>query len=351
MMTRMSRRENGAGVAAAWPELAGWDETRDTLHMWTQIVGKVRLALEPMVNHWWQVPLYVSARGLTTSLMHAPVGPSRPDRRLPGPSPEGALGLEMEFDFVDHVLFIRTSTGEVRHVKLESRSVADFYAATMAALADLGIGVAILARPVEVPEAIPFAKDEMHHRYDADAAQRFWLALVKVHRVMSRFRAGFIGKVSPVHFFWGGFDLAVSRFSGRTAPKHPGGVPNCADWVMQLAYSHEEQSCGFWPGGGEEGSFYAYAYPEPEGFAERTVQPSSASYDHELREFLLPYAAVRTADDPDTTLLSFLQSTYDAAAELGRWDRASLEATDPTTRPIYGAISRAAMKPSRSVKR
>ncbi len=294
-----------------WPELtlAGWEGTRDTLHMWTQVVGKVRLALEPMVNHWWQVPLYVSARGLTTSLMHAP-----------------AADLEIEFDFVNHCLEIRTSTGEVRRLPLAPQSVADFYAATMSALESLGVMVRMLARPVEVPDAIPFAQDRVHHSYDAAAAHRFWLALTNVHRVMTRFRAGFRGKVSPIHFFWGGFDLAVTRFSGRAAPKHPGGVPNCADWVMQLAYSHEVSSCGFWPGGeGVEGSFYAYAYPEPRGFAEWEVGPHAAHYDKGLREFVLPYAAVRAAHDPDAVLLGFFQSTYDAAAELGGWDRSALE--------------------------
>jgi hypothetical protein len=288
--------------------LESWVETRDTLHLWTQIVGKVRLALEPMVNHWWQVPLYVSARGLTTSLMHA-----------------GSVGLEMEFDFVDHILFIRTSGGEETELALEPRSVADFYAATMTALNDVGVSVAMLPRPVEIPESIPFAQDEVHAQYDADAAFRFWQALVRADRVLKQFRAGFQGKVSPVHFFWGGFDLAVSRFSGRRAPRHPGGVPNCADWVMELAYSHEVSSCGFWPGGSEEGSFYSYVYPEPEGFSGWRVEPAAAFYDSGLREFLLPYAAVRTASDPEGTLMSFLQSTYQGAAELGDWDRAALE--------------------------
>jgi Family of unknown function (DUF5996) len=293
-----------------WPDLtlADWEDTRDTLHLWTQVVGKVRLALEPMVNHWWQVPLYVSARGLTTSLMHAP-----------------RVDLEIEFDFIDHRLDIRTSNGERRHIALEPRSVADFYAETMTALDSLGVHVEMLARPVEIPEAIPFAEDEVHHSYDAAAAHRFWLALTDSHRVMSQFRARFVGKASPVHFFWGGFDLAVSRFSGRVAPPHPGGVPNCADWVMQLAYSHEVSSCGFWPGGGAEGAFYAYAYPEPEGFSGWKVKPNAAYYDENLREFLLPYHAIRTAKDPDAMLLSFLQSTYEAAAELAGWDRASLE--------------------------
>jgi hypothetical protein len=262
----------------------------------------------PMINHWWQVPLYVSARGLTTSLMHA-----------------GDRGLEVEFDFVEHVLDLRTTDGERRQVALEPRSVASFYAATMAALDELGVLVHVLARPSEVAVAIPFDQDEVHRSYDADAAHRFWLALVQVHRVLLEFRARFIGKVSPVHFFWGGADLCTTRFSGRAAPKHPGGVPNCPDWVQELAYSHEVSSCGYWPGVGEDGSFYAYAYPEPAGFGEWPVEPAAASYDGDLGEFLLPYTAVRTASDPDAALLAFLQTTYEAAAELAGWDRAALE--------------------------
>ena len=294
-----------------WPELTleRWDTTRETLHRWTQIVGKVRLALEPMVNHWWQVPLYVSSRGLTTSLM-------------PG---NGGVGLEMEFDFLSHVLLIRTTSGEVRSVGLRPRSVEDFFGETMAALDDLGMSVPMLARPVEIADATPFALDEVHKSYDEDAVQRFWLELVQARRVMAAFRARFIGKVSPVHFFWGGFDLAVTRFSGRPAPKHPGGAPNCADWVMELAYSHEVSSCGFWPGGSAEGSFYAYAYPEPDGFGSWRVEPEGAYYDTTLREFLLPYEVVRKAADPDKTLLAFFQSTYEAAADLAHWDRESLE--------------------------
>jgi hypothetical protein len=237
----------------------------------------------------------------------------------------GAIDLEMEFDLNDHVLEIRTCGGEVRQVELKPRSVADFYAATMTSLQELGVTVRLLARPVEVPEAIPFAEDTRHCSYDAAAAHRFWVALRDAHRVMARFRAGFCGKASPVHFFWGGFDLAVTRFSGRPAPKHRGEVPNCADWVMELAYSHEVSSCGFWPGGSPEGSFYAYAYPEPQGFADWKAEPAEAYYDQSLREFILPYTAVRTAADPDAVLLSFLQSTYEAAAELGHWDRAALE--------------------------
>jgi hypothetical protein len=296
---------------AVWPELklSEWEDTRDTLHMWTQIVGKVRMAVTPMVNHWWNVTLYVSARGLTTSLMHW-----------------RGRAFEIEFDFIDHVLEIRTADGERQRVALEPRTVADFYAATMRALDDLGMPIRINPRPQEVVEAILFPDDERHASYDAAAANRFWNALVHAERVMSRFRAGFNGKVSPVHHFWGGNDLAVTRFSGRTAPKHPGGVPNCPDWVQEVAYSHEVSSCGFWPGGGSEGSFYAYAYPQPNGFADWQVEPDAASYDPQLGEFLLPYEAVRTAADPDATLLAFFESTYDAAAELGRWPRAELEA-------------------------
>jgi hypothetical protein len=295
-----------------WPvlTLSDWEDSRATLHMWTQIVGKIRLALEPPLNHWWQVPLYVSARGLTTSLMHA-----------------GERGIEIEFDFIDHRLVLRTTVGDVRVVALEPRTVASFYDATMAALHELGVRVEILARPVEIVEAIPFADDIAHRAYDAEAIYRFWLALVEADRVLRVFRSRFIGKNSPVHFFWGGFDLATTRFSGRPAPLHPGGVPNCADWVMQEAYSHEVSSCGFWPGGSEEGSFYSYAYPEPPGFASYAAGPG-ARYDAELGEFVLPYRTVRTSDDPDSTLLAFLQSTYEAAAETGRWDRRALEVGD-----------------------
>jgi hypothetical protein len=298
-----------------WPELtlSGWEDTRDTLMLWTQIVGKVRLALEPMVNHWWQVPLYVSARGLTTSLMHTPL-----------------VGLEVEFDFVDHILHLRTSDGRLRQITLEPRTVASFYAETMDVLDSLGVQASMLARPVEVPVAIPFPEDDQHHFYDADAVHRFWLALVQTHRVMTQFRARFVGKASPVHFFWGAADLAATRFSGRRAPKHPGGVPNCADWVQELAYSHEVSSCGFWPGGDGEGLFYAYAYPQPDGFADWPVSPDVATYDPGLGEFILPYRAVRLAADPDRVLLAFFESTYEAAAELGGWDRQALEARDET---------------------
>ncbi|HEX3947560.1 MAG TPA: DUF5996 family protein [Acidimicrobiales bacterium] len=305
----MGEVEEAAGPP--WPVLtvSAWTETRDTLLLWTQIVGKVRLALAPMVNHWWQVPFYVSARGLTTSLM-----------------PAAATGLEIEFDFVDHVLDLRTTDGGRRQVTLEPRTVADFYAATMDALDQLGVRVHLLARPVEMAVAIPFADDDRHRTYDAAAAHRFWLALVQAHRVMSAFRGRFLGKASPVHFFWGAMDLAATRFSGRTAPAHPGGVPNCADWVQQMAYSHEVSSCGFWPGGGEEGAFYSYAYPQPEGFADWSLDLPAAHFQPDLGEFVLPYEAVRMATDPDALLLSFFQQTYEAAAELAGWDRAGLGA-------------------------
>jgi Family of unknown function (DUF5996) len=295
-----------------WPELTltEWETTRETVHRWTQIVGKVRLALEPSVNHWWQIPLYVSARGLTTSLMHA-------DQR----------SLEIEFDFVDHVLALRTTDGEQRTVALEPRSVASFYEETMTSLAALGVDIDILARPVEIPDATPFAADTEHAAYDPEAINRFWRGLVEVDRVLDIFRGRFIGKASPVHFFWGAFDMATTRFSGRPAPPHPGGVPNCADWVMHEAYSHEVSSAGFWPGGSDEGSFYSYAYPQPAGFADQPVQPAAAYYDSTLGEFILPYRAVRTAVDPDATVLAFLQTTYEAATTTGDWDRSALDAT------------------------
>src|SRR5205807_1625778 len=319
------QKQAGAAVARGWPELAlaEWVETRDTLHLWTQVVGKVRLALEPMVNHWWQVPLYVSTRGLTTSLMHA-----------------AGVDMEIEFDFVDHRLHMRTSTGEARQVALRQRSVTDFYAETTSALDSLGVHVKMLAKPVEIPDAIPFAKDDVHHSYDANAAQSFWLALTNVHRVMSRFRAGFTGKVSPVHFFWGGFDLAVTRFSGRTAPPHPGGAPHCGPEVMHEAYSHEVSSAGYWQGGGPEGSFYSYTYPDAPGYRDAPVRPTAAHWDADLGEFILPYEVVRTAEDPDAVLLEFLQTTYEAAADTAHWDRAALDAYGaPDAAPVHGRMS------------
>ncbi|HEY7389037.1 MAG TPA: DUF5996 family protein [Bryobacteraceae bacterium] len=296
----------------AWPvlHLAEWKDTCATLQLWTQIVGKIRLAQTPWLNHSWHVALYVSARGLTTS-----------------PIPFGARPLEIEFDFIDHVLWLRTGDGESRQVALRPQAVADFYAKVMAALDALGMPVRINQTPNEIPDGIPFSEDRVHAAYDRDAANRFWRILVQAHRVFSTFRTAFLGKVSPVHFFWGSFDLAVTRFSGRRAPRHPGGVPALPDAVAQEAYSHEVSSAGFWPGGGpvDDAAFYSYAYPAPDGFAEAAVRPAAAYFSKELGEFVLPYEAVRTAPDPDAALMDFLQSTYAAAADLGHWDRAALE--------------------------
>ena len=304
-----------AAPAEAWPELpplAAWQATHDTLHRWTQVVGKIRMACTPLVNHWWNVPLYVATRGLTTS-----------------PIPWGGGSFTIDLDFVDHALRITTSSGDGRAFALAPMSVAAFHRATMAALAELGIAVRIWPVPVEVPDpAVPFAEDEANASYDADAVTRFWQALVHADRVLAAFRAEFTGKASPVHFFWGGFDLAVTRFSGRAAPRHPGGAPNVGAWVMHEAYSHEVSSAGFWPGGAlGEAAFYAYAYPAPAGFAEQPVAPAAAYYHAELGEFVLPYAAVRAAPDPDAALLAFLRTTYEAAAGPGGWDRAALERT------------------------
>jgi hypothetical protein len=278
--------------------------------MWTQVVGKIRLALEPMVNHWWQVPLYVTASGLTTS-----------------PIPWKARSFQIDFDFCRHVLVITTSDPQRREFALAPYSVAEFYGKTMSALRELEIDVSIWTMPVEVADAVPFELDRDHKSYDANAAQRFWRALVQGDRIMKQFRARFIGKVSPVHFFWGSFDLAVTRFSGRTAPPHPGGMPNLGDWVAVEAYSHEVSSCGFWPGNGGFGkaAFYSYAYPAPVGFAEAPLRPPAAVFDTNLQEFILDYEAVRTSPDPDAMLLDFFQSTYEAAADAGNWDRAALE--------------------------
>ena len=298
--------------AAAWPELplADWQDTYATLHMWTQIVGKTRLALAPMQNHWWQVTLYVTPRGLTTSAI-----------------PHGTRAFAVDFDFLDHRLLVRTSGGDTRKLPLAARPVADFYAEYMAALRSLGIEARFKPAPAEVVTAIPFAEDRTHTSYDGDAAQRWWRILLQTDRVMKAFAGRFLGKASPVHFFWGSFDLALTRFSGRRAPRHRGGVPNCPDYVMIEAYSHECASCGFWPGGGVfgEAAYFAYAYPQPSGYPERPVRPAAAHYSTQAGEFILPYAAVRTAPNPDEALLQFFQSTYDAAADLAGWDRAALE--------------------------
>ncbi|MCF3964360.1 DUF5996 family protein [Streptomyces fuscigenes] len=300
-------------VAEAWPRLRvdDWTETRDTLHMWMQIVGKVRLAHAPLLNHWWQVPFYVTPRGLTTSAV-----------------PAGAGAFDIEFDFIDHLLRMRTSDGGAAGLPLEPMPVADFHARVLRQLEGIGVPTTVQGHPNEVETAVPFADDYGHHSYDPAAAMLFWRQLLQANRVLGAFRGYFAGKVSPVHFFWGGMDLACTRFSGRRAPQHPGGAPNCGDWVMVEGYSHELSSCGFWPGGGEEGAFYSYAYPEPDGYATSPVEPAEAHYSARNGQFLLPYEAVRTADDPDRALSRFLHTTYAAAADTGGWDRTELE-TDP----------------------
>ena len=306
MATAMNR------ASSAWPNLpyAAWKDTYATLHLWTQIVGKVRLALSPMANHWWQVPLYVTARGLTTS-----------------PMPWRGQAVQIDFDFIDHRLTIATSGGRHSVLALEPRSTADFYRAVMGQLAALGVDIAIWPMPVEIPDAIPFDQDRIHGAYDVDYANRFWRVLIHGDRLFKEFRGRFLGKASPVHFFWGSFDLAVTRFSGRTAPPHPGVAPNLGNWVMREAYSHEESSCGFWPGNVAfpEAAFYAYAYPNPVGYDRAPVAPAAARWDATLGEFILPYEAVRASPAPDQAILDFLHSTYAAAADLAHWDRTALE--------------------------
>ncbi len=297
-----------------WPELptAAWRETYETLHLWTQIVGKIRLARTPWLNHSWHVALYVTARGLTTS-----------------PISEGAGTFQIDLDFIDHVLRISTGGGAERELALAGQSVASFYAAAMAALAELGIRIAIDEMPNELPEPIRFSQDDRHASYDPDAVRRFFRILASADRVFKQFRTGFLGKASPVHFFWGSFDLAVTRFSGRRAPRHPGGVPHLSDDVACEAYSHEVSSAGFWPGSGaiDYPAFYSYAYPEPPGFRAAQVRPDAAFFSEALGEFILPYDAVRGAAQPDQALLDFLQSTYEAAADAAKWDRDALECT------------------------
>jgi hypothetical protein len=301
-----------SGIQQAWPELpyAAWRDSSETLHLMTQIVGKIRLARTPWLNHSWHVALYVTARGLTTS-----------------PIPDGARSFQIDFDFLDHTLHIAASDGQQRQLPLTAQPVAAFYTAVMTALAGLGIDLKIDDKPNELPDPIRFGDDQVHASYDPDAAHRFWQVLRQADRVFAKFRTGFLGKSSPVHFFWGSFDLAVTRFSGRPAPRHPGGVPNLPDAVAQEAYSHEVSSAGFWPGGGaiDYPAFYSYAYPAPEGFATTRVWPDAAFFSEALGEFILPYDAVRTAADPDGALLDFLQSTYEAAANAAKWDRAALE--------------------------
>ena len=315
MNVDVSGRGRGAsfknGTAGSWPSLpvAEWTATRDTLQLWTQVVGKVRMVDTPLINHWWNVTLYVTAHGLTTSLIPHPQGQS----------------FQVDFDLQRHRLEIATSGGGHSSLPLESRPVAEFYNAFMAELDKLGVGTQIWPMPVEIEGAVYFPDDRVHGTYDPDQAHRFWLLLVQCQRVLQLFRSRFVGKASPVHLFWGALDLAATRFSGRPAPPHPGGAPHCGPEVMLEAYSHEVSSCGYWPGGDGEGYFYSYAYPEPVGYRNRTVLPGEAFFDTDLGEFLLAYETVRTAADPDALLLDFLQSTYEAAADCAVWDRRALE--------------------------
>jgi Family of unknown function (DUF5996) len=307
-------RRSSPSTAADWPDLPleDWADTCATLHLWTQVVGKIRLAHAPMINHWWQVPLYVTCRGLTTS-----------------PIPYGARSFQIDFDFVDHCLKIQTSQGKTETIPLAPRTVADFYTEVMGRLRGLGLETRIWTMPVEIEDAIPLDRDRDHASYDPDYANRFWRILLQVDRIFTLFRSRFIGKVSPVHFFWGSFDLAVTRFSGRVAPRLTSASPNLGAWVMQEAYSHEVSSCGFWAGNGGFGqaAFFSYAYPEPPGFAEAPTRPDKTYYDRDLGQFILPYDALRRAQSPDDTLMDYLTSTYAAAADLARWDRAMLERT------------------------
>ena len=304
------------GASNSWPPLpfAEWKDTAITLHMWTQIVGKIRLTRTPWINHSWHVTLYLTARGLTTS---------------PIPHPAGIF--EIRFDFIDHQLRILKSDGAVQVIELRPKSVATFYREVMAALSELKIDTRINTTPNEVEPAIPFDQDDKHRSYDPEYANRFWRVLLQSARVFQEFRSRFCGKCSPVHFFWGSFDLAVTRFSGRPAPPHPGGVPHLPDAITREAYSQEVSSLGFWPGNAAVPTpvFYSYAYPEPPGFTEAKIQPDAAVYEPKLRELILPYEAVRTAENPDQALLEFAQSAYDAASKLGKWDRAALEEKKP----------------------
>jgi hypothetical protein len=299
-------------MSEAWPDIPyeSWKDSCTTLHLWTQIVGKYRLRRAPWINHGWQATFYVTARGLTTSLI-----------------PVGSRGVQFDFDFVSHELIGAVTDGSRRTFALEPMTVAEFYKRFRALTDELGVGTKINGTPNEVADAVPFERDGTHGSYDADAVTRYWRTLVQVDRVLKYFRTGYLGKVSPVHLFWGSFDLAVTRFSGRAAPPHPGGIPGLPDAVTREAYSHEVSSAGFWPGGGpvEYAAFYSYTYPTPEGFSAQPVVPRDAFFDAKAGEFLLPYSVVRNAPDPDQALLSFLDTTYDAAARLGHWDRAALE--------------------------
>jgi hypothetical protein len=304
----------------AWPPLPleAWQDTHATLHLWLQIVGKIRLALSPWLNHCWHVTLYVTPSGLTT-----------------GPVPHGARSFRIDFDFLRHRLVVRTSDDAAEELPLMPQTVAAFYASLMRTLDRLRVPVHIYAVPNEISDPIPFAVDQVHCAYDGEYAQRYWRVLAQSERVFAEFRARFIGKCSPVHFFWGAPDLAVTRFSGRLAPEHPGGIPHLPDRVTRDAYSHEVSSCGFWAGGGAVPypAYYAYAYPRPKGFAEAKVEPGAAFFSKDYGEFILPYDVVRTSPSPDAMLMTFLQSTYDAAADLGRWNRAALDRPRDFERP------------------
>lgn len=308
---------------AAWPALPpidSWQSTFETVHRWTQIIGKIRLAHTPWINHSWHVPLYLTTRGLTTSPIFA-----------------RETAFEIDLDLLSHCLRITTAEGKERRFDLEGVSVADFYRRSVDLLAELGISTQIWTTPVEIPGPVEPFEDDDRDAYDGAVVADLWKALLQIQRVFTIFRSRFIGKVSPIHFFWGAFDLAVTRFSGRTAPEHPGGAPNCADWVMREAYSQEVSSAGFWPGAGlGYPAFYSYAYPYPDGYAEYSVAPAAASWHADLGEFVLPYEAVATAANPDEALLAFLQSTYEAAAVTARWDRPALEWADGA-QPALGA--------------
>jgi hypothetical protein len=315
----MSARAMADDLHEPWPELPWreWQPTIATVHMWTQIVGKVRMALAPPLNHWWHVPLYVSSRGLTTS-----------------PIPYGRRSFQVDFDLIAHRLLVTDDSGGSLSIALEPKSVATFNREFMEALRSLGIEVRIWSRPVEVADAIPFELDELHAAYDPGHAQALWHGLLQADRVMKAFQSGFVGKASPVHFFWGSFDLAAARYSGRPAPRHPGGAPNCPDWVMEEAYSREECSIGWWPSSEPPGPiFYAYTYPEPNGFPSAPIRPAGAAFDPRLGEFVLPYDVVRRSSQPDAAATEFFQSSYEAGADLGRWDRPGLEPARPPVRP------------------
>ncbi|WP_336250896.1 DUF5996 family protein [Stomatohabitans albus] len=297
---------------SAWPSLRvdDWTDTRNTLHMWVQIVGKIRMQYAPLLNHWWQVTFYITPVGMTTSSI-----------------PYAGDTFDIEFNFIEHELLFRRSNGKHTSFALEQMTTAEFYAKVKAAMDAIEVPMDIILTPNEVDPAIPFDEDTTHKTYDKEAVTAFWRQLSKAHIAMEEFRSHFIGKVSPVHFFWGSFDMAVTRFEGTIAPRHPGGVPNCGDWVMVEGYSHKLSSCGFWPGGGEEGAFYSYTYPVPDGFSEQKIEPAEAFYSEEFQQFLLPYEAVRQSDNPEEKVRQFFNSTYAVAADLGNWDRKALEST------------------------